>query len=114
MNNKINKQKNTEKDTNKDTETNNKNLGGYPNLIKINDDLSKLPEIFSFENKHGGNQLTKEMFESLLQQKEKEFLQKTANLEKELAEITLQNFDKINRRDQIQATIKQSKSYLRR
>lgn len=77
-------------------------------LIKINDDLSKLPEIFSFENKHGGNQLTKEMFESLLQQKEKEFLQKTANLEKELAEITLQNFDKINRRDQIQATIKQS------
>ena len=41
MNNKINKQKNTEKDTKKDTETNNKNLGGYPNLIKINDDELK-------------------------------------------------------------------------
>ena len=78
-------------------------------LLKASEELMRLQEPFDIESKLQAASMNKDQFESLLIEKEKEFLGRTKDLEKELSEITLQNFDKINKRDQIQSTIKQMK-----
>lgn len=78
-------------------------------VAKIHEELMRLPEPFEISNRLRDKSVTKEQFENLLVEKEKEFVEKTKDLEKELSEVTLQNFDKINRRDQIQHDIKAMK-----
>lgn len=79
-------------------------------LRRLKDELSKMASPMIFNNET----ISKERFEMLLSEKEREYLQKTAELEKSLSELTLKNFDKINRRDYLQNSIKQMNSKMHR
>lgn len=76
---------------------------------KLNEELNRmaLPVIFDENTILNGESVTRERFEMLLNEKEREYLQRTSELEKNLSELTLKNFDKINRRDYLQNNIKQ-------
>ncbi|KAM0679832.1 Structural maintenance of chromosomes protein 1A [Glugoides intestinalis] len=78
------------------------------NLRRSIEEMESIGEAFSFEQGcvFEGKALSQEDFENLLLEKEKEYTQRTLMLEKQLSELTLRNFDKISKRDQLQHTIK--------
>lgn len=73
------------------------------------EELERLPFPINFDEntKFEGEVLTKEKFEQILKEKEIEYSQKITGLEKQLSELVLLNFDKINRRDYLKSTIRQ-------
>ncbi|ELA42641.1 uncharacterized protein VICG_00393 [Vittaforma corneae ATCC 50505] len=82
------------------------------NLTSTKEELAKIPSSIEFSENvvFEGEILTHSRFEDVLKEKEIEYSQKVSGLEKQLSEMTLLNFDKLNKRDQLQNTIKQINS----